>query len=137
MNPKHPGRERLRALRAITASRPGRLLVGVVGVVALLTIVGLIALWPSGQGPTVAGAGVKTIAGTVTQVRSASCGGPTKQQCRTAKIRIDEGPDKDLQVDVVLGPAEVSPDLQVDQRVRMADQNAGVPVDPDTPGPRP
>ncbi|MEV4422144.1 YibE/F family protein [Patulibacter sp. NPDC049589] len=131
MNPRQYGRARLGALRTITASRPGRLLVGVVAVVAVLTVVGLIVLWPSGQGPKVAGAGVKTIAGTVTEVRSASCGGPTKQQCRTAKIRIDEGPDKGLQVDVVLGPAEVSPDLQVDQRVRMADQNAGVPVAPE------
>ncbi|WP_051471005.1 YibE/F family protein [Patulibacter minatonensis] len=119
-----PDRPRAAALRTIVSTRPGRVLVGVVVLVALLTVVGLVALRPSGERPTVQGAGVRTVAGTVESVATASCGGPTDQRCRTAKVRIDEGRDDGLVVDVVLGPAEVSPELDRGQRVRMADQTA-------------
>jgi uncharacterized membrane protein len=61
----------------------------------------------------------------VRAVRSASCGGPSKQRCRTAVIRVADGPDAGLRVTVVLGPEEVSPDLEVGQRVRLADQASG------------
>jgi uncharacterized membrane protein len=110
-------------LRAIVATRPGRLLVGVVLAVALLTVVGLVALWPSGDRPTVEGAGTPTVGGTVEAVRSAPCGGPTDQRCRTAAVRVDEGRDEGRTVEIVLGPAEVSPDLEVGQKVRLADQS--------------
>jgi len=125
-----PSALRLPALRAIVDTRAGRLLVGVVAVVALLTIVGLIALWPSGSGPTVDGAAKTTVGGTVTEVRSESCGGPTEQQCRTAVVRVEDGADQGAEVEVMLGPVEVSPDLQVDQNVRLIDQSPA----PGTPG---
>jgi uncharacterized membrane protein len=115
---------RSRPLRETLATRPGRVLVGTVAVVALLTIAGLVLLWPSGEGPKIPGAGARTVGGTVTAVRSASCGGPSEQRCRTAVVRVDDGPDEGLEVDVVLGPAEVSPDLEVDGQVRLQDQSA-------------
>ncbi len=110
------------ALRAIVTTRAGRWLVGVVAVVALLTVVGLIVLWPSGGGPTVPGAASPTVGGTVTAVQAAPCGGPTEQRCSTATVRVDEGRDEGLEVEIVLGPVEVSPVLEVDQRVRLVDQ---------------
>jgi len=117
------------ALRTIVATGPGRLLVGTVALVAVLTVVGLIALWPSGDRPTVPGAAGPTVGGTVTAVRSASCGGPTEQQCRTAVIRVDEGRDEGASVDVVLGPEEVSPDLETGQKVRLSDQSSATGAD--------
>ncbi len=125
-----PSALRFPALRAIVETRAGRLLVGVVSVVALLTVVGLLLLWPAGGGPAIAGAFPETVGGTVTDVRSESCGGPTEQQCRTAVVRIDDGPDQGTEVDIVLGPVEVSPDLQTDQGVRLIDQSPA----PGTPG---
>lgn len=110
------------ALRTIVATGPGRLLVGTVALVAVLTVVGLVALWPSGDRPTTPGAGTPTVGGTVTAVRSVSCGGPTEQRCRTATVRVDEGRDEGASVQIVLGPEEVSPDLETGQRVRLADQ---------------
>jgi uncharacterized membrane protein len=117
------------ALRAIVDTRAGRWLVGVVAVVAVLTAVGLVVLWPSGSGPSVGGAPA-TVGGTVVEVRSAACGGPTDQQCRTAVVRVEDGPDRGAEVDVLLGPAEVSPDLRQDQGVRLVDQSPA----PGTPG---
>jgi uncharacterized membrane protein len=118
----HP---RTQVLREIVRTAPGRLLVGVVAAVLLLTVAGLVVLWPTGGGPTVPGAGTRTAGGEVRAVRSAPCGGPSKQQCRSAVVRVADGPDAGLRVTVVLGPAEVSPDLDVGQRVRLADQGAG------------
>jgi uncharacterized membrane protein len=116
---------RTSVLREIVRTGPGRLLVGVVAAVGVLTILGLVLLWPTGDGPTVPGAGTKTVGGEVRAVRSASCGGPSEQVCRTAVIRVADGPDAGLRVRIVLGPAEVSPDLEVGQRVRLADQASG------------
>lgn len=55
---------------------------------------------------------------------------PTDQQCRTAVVQIQDGPDDGAEVEVVLGPVEVSPELEVDQGVRLVDQAPA----PGTPG---
>lgn len=118
-----------RALRTLLQSRPGRLLVGVVALVGLLTVVGLVALWPDGDGPSVPGAGTRTVGATVAGVRSASCGGPSEQRCLTATFRVTDGPDEGRRAKVVLGPPEVSPALEVGDRVRLVDQRpAGAPA---------
>lgn len=111
-------------LRTLLDSRAGRLLVGAVAAVGVLTVVGIVALWPTGDGPRVPGAGKTTVAAKVVAVRQASCGGPTEQVCRTAKIRVEEGRDRGQQVDLVLGPPEVSPDLEPGDPVRLHDQAA-------------
>jgi uncharacterized membrane protein len=110
------------ALRTLLDSRPGRLLVGVVSLVGLLTVVGLIALWPQGDGPSIPGAGARTVGATVVGVESASCGGPSEQRCLTATFRVTDGPDEGGRAKVVLGPPEVSPALEVDDKVRLVDQ---------------
>jgi uncharacterized membrane protein len=110
------------ALRTLLDSRPGRLLVGVVALVGLLTVVGLIALWPKGDGPSIPGAGTRTVGATVVGVESASCGGPTEQRCLTATFRVTDGPDEGHRAKVVLGPPEVSPALEVGDQVRLVDQ---------------
>ena len=111
-------------LRAVVSSRPGRLLVGTVAAVALLTLVGLVLLWPSGDRPTIAGGKVSTVGGEVTDVRTAPCGPGSRQRCETALVRLTDGPHEGQEVEVVLGPTEVSPDLDEGQSVRLADQSA-------------
>jgi uncharacterized membrane protein len=120
------------ALRTLLDSRPGRLLVGVVALVGLLTVVGLIALWPQGDGPSIPGAGTRTVGATVVGVESASCGGPSEQRCLTATFRVTDGPDEGHRATVVLGPPEVSPALEVGDKVRLVDQRpaAGTPGGP-------
>lgn len=110
------------ALRTLLQSRPGRLLVGVVALVGLLTVVGLVVLWPQGTGPSIPGAGARTVGATVVGVESASCGGPSEQRCLTATFRVADGPDEGHRAKVVLGPPEVSPDLAVGDGVRLVDQ---------------
>jgi uncharacterized membrane protein len=112
----------LPALRTLLGSRPGRLLVGVVALVGLLTVVGLIALWPKGDGPSVPGAGTRTVGATVVGVVSGPCGGPADQRCLTATFRVTDGPDEGHRAKVVLGPPEVSPSLEVGDDVRLVDQ---------------
>lgn len=111
------------ALRTLLQSRPGRLLVGVVALVGLLTVVGLVVLWPQGNGPSIPGAGTRTVGATVVGVESASCGGPSEQRCLTATFRVTDGPDEGHRAKVVLGPPEVSPDLTVGDDVRLVDQS--------------
>jgi uncharacterized membrane protein len=110
------------ALRTLLDSRPGRLLVGVVALVGLLTVVGLVALWPQGDGPSIPGAGTRTVGATVVGVESASCGGPSEQRCLTATFRVTDGPDEGHRAKVVLGPPEVSPAVEVGDKVRLVDQ---------------
>ncbi|WP_022930429.1 YibE/F family protein [Patulibacter americanus] len=110
------------ALRTLLDGGPGRLLVGVVSLVGLLTVVGLIALWPQGDGPSIPGAGTRTVGATVVGVASASCGGPSDQRCLTATFRVTDGPDEGYRAKVVLGPPEVSPALEVGDKVRLVDQ---------------
>lgn len=121
-------------LRAVVASRPGRLLVGTVAAVALLTLVGLVALWPSGDRPTIAGGAVQTVGGTVSDVTTAACGPGSRQRCETARVRLTDGPHEGRDVEVVLGPTEVSPDLDEGQAVRLADQSAPAGGAGDAPG---
>lgn len=112
-------------LRTLLTSRAGRALVGAVGLVGILTVIGLVVLWPDGSGPKIEGGAQRTVAATVARVTTSSCGGPTEQRCATAHLRITEGDDRGRSVPVVLGPPEVSPDLQPGDDVRVAPQPTG------------
>ena len=114
-------------LRTVAASAAGRLLLGAVAAVALVTVVGLALLWPTGDGVSIPGAGRATVGAEVREVHVASCGGPTEQRCRTVVAEVSEGRDEGLRVSVSLGPSEVSPDLHVGQHVRLIDQSSPAP----------
>jgi uncharacterized membrane protein len=75
---------------------------------ALGTIVGLIALWPTGQhhGPAHAFGG-GTLGATVVAVNEAECPGPTPQRCRVLAARIDDGPKSGLITNLDLGPTNL------------------------------
>ncbi|MCK9248711.1 MAG: YibE/F family protein [Solirubrobacteraceae bacterium] len=118
----HPSPGRGDALRALLSSPGGRGLVGFVSLLLVLTAVGLVALWPDGDRPRVEGAGGPTVSGEVVGVRLAPCGGPTDQRCRTVVARVTEGEDEGHEAEIVLGPPEVSPDLDVGDAIRLARQ---------------
>jgi uncharacterized membrane protein len=103
-------RLRLRAegdeLRHLLGSTSGRTLVGVVLAVAVLTLVGLVALWPYGWHP--AGTSkVGTVPATVEKVTDAPCSvGTTDGVCRTIVVAV-EGREKELALGLVRNAASV------------------------------
>jgi uncharacterized membrane protein len=111
----------------LLAARGGRALVGAVGALALATVVGLVALWPSQtrHGPSHA-LGGKTLAATVAQVVDQRCPGPVAQRCRQLRVRIDEGPDRGQVVPLTLGPANLTSRFGVGDSVRV--QRLNVPA---------
>lgn len=111
---------------------------GAAVVVVLLTVAGLVALWPDGDDRgTRFAQGVRT-AGTVTAVAATSCSSgaadPTLPeevqglQCLTATIRLDDGPDRGLLVDE-LTDVRTLPDLQPGQGVVLLRAGLEVPFD--------
>jgi uncharacterized membrane protein len=75
---------------------------------AVGTVVGLIALWPTGHhhGPAQAFGG-ETSGATVVAVREARCPGPAAQRCRTLVARLDDGPKRGLVTTLELGPTNL------------------------------
>jgi uncharacterized membrane protein len=116
---RRPRRREHRVGPGILQSRAGRVLAIAAGALAVVTIVGLVALWPSGDhagrhtdsqafgGPT-QGAHVVSAA----LVR---CPGPTPQQCRQIAIRTDDGRTAKL----TLGPAAATPAIESGAAIRV------------------
>ena len=121
-------------------SRVANLLLLALAALALLTVVGLVDLWPDGReiDPPPGFGGLKTESGTVTAVVAGDCrtvpdtdaGAP---DCRRVTARLDSGPDSGASTGFDLsGPIDVG----VGDRVRLVDamvppgaQVGGVPVD--------
>lgn len=106
--------------RRLVDARWGRALVASVVVLALGTVVGLIALWPTGQhhGPGQAFGG-ETSGATVVAVREAQCPGPTPQRCRVLGARIDDGPKSGLVTTLELGPTNLVSSLSRGDSIRV------------------
>jgi uncharacterized membrane protein len=83
-------------------------LVVAVGALALGTVVGLAALWPSASdhGPSHAFGG-KTFGATVVAVSDQRCPGPTEQRCRRLTVRLDDGPARGRNTTLDLGPSDL------------------------------
>jgi uncharacterized membrane protein len=116
-----------RAARSeLLASSSGRLLAAVAGALALLTVVGLVALWPGhlpgGRQEAFGGA---TVGARVTATSTVRCPGPTAQRCRRLTARIDDGRDKGKRVTLDLGPVELTPSLQTGDQIRVQPTGSG------------
>ncbi len=123
-------RLRTRLDTGLLASRWGRGLASAVAVLALSTVVGLIALWPHGaghHGPAQAMGGA-TLAASVTAVRDVRCPGPVRQICRRIVVRIGAGSDRGSTQSITLGPANVAPSVQTGEAVRVQ-RAVGAPAD--------
>ena len=101
-------------------SSSGRLLAATAGALALLTVIGLVVLWP---GHLPAGKqeafGGPTVGARVTATSTVRCPGPTAQRCRRLTARISDGRDAGHRVSLDLGPVTVTRSLQTGDRIRV------------------
>jgi uncharacterized membrane protein len=120
--PRRPWPTPLRPQSELLASSSGRILAAAAGALALLTVVGLVALWPShlAAGKQEAFGG-PTVAARVTATRTVRCPGPTAQRCRQLTARIAGG----RRVTLDLGPVTATPSLQAGDRIRVQRSGAG------------
>jgi uncharacterized membrane protein len=118
-----PGRRRRRppsALGELLRAPAGRILAGVAGALLLLTLIALVALWPSGDTARTSGAfGGETIAATAQRVEVVPCG-PVGQDCRRVVAVVEEGPGRGDHVTLDLGPVEATQSVDAGQAIRVA-----------------
>jgi uncharacterized membrane protein len=99
----------------------------VAGGLALLTVLGLVLLWP---GELPAGDqqafGGHTYGAEVAAVRTTRCPGPVAQRCRTIVVRLTDGEDLGRSATLDLGPLNATPSLAVGDPVRVHRSDAGV-----------
>jgi hypothetical protein len=95
-------REQARARRrgrpdaTLLASRWGRALLAAVGLLAVLTVAGLMVLWPHGGGHRAASQamGGATQGALVTRAFATRCRGPVEQRCLAIDVRLTSGAGK-------------------------------------------
>ena len=96
------------------------MLIGSVGALALATLVGLIALWPSpGHHGRSQAFGGKTYGAVVTAVRDVRCPGPTAQRCRRVGARLEDGPRRASVTALDLGPSDLVSHYSAGDRIRV------------------
>jgi uncharacterized membrane protein len=106
----------------LLATSSGRLLAAAAGALALLTVVGLVALWPGHlPGGRQEAFGGPTVGARVTASRTVRCPGPTTQRCRRLTVHVDNGRTATLD----LGPVTATSALEPGDRVRVQPNGAG------------
>ncbi len=111
---------------ALLSSASGRLLAAVAGGLALLTVVGLLLLWPGSlPGGAQQAFGGRSLGAKVTTVRTVRCPGPVAQRCRSVAVRVSEGADRGRSATLDLGPVNATPSLTIGQRVRVQRSEPG------------
>lgn len=121
-------------IATLWASRAGRALVASVAAIALLTVAGLLALWPRGDAGRAPTPNPPTLAATVDAVRLAPCPGQpvdgaasgaagggsatAPQQCRSIVVSVDGQADS---AEIDLGPADGGLDFAQGDRVRVSE----------------
>jgi uncharacterized membrane protein len=101
---------------SLGGSRAGRILIGAVAALALLTVIGLVALWPHhehhGRSEALGG---PTTAATVAATRDIRCPGPTPQRCRQLIVSVhgERAP-------ITLGPVGSTTSVSDGDKVRVA-----------------
>ncbi|MGI9557848.1 MAG: YibE/F family protein, partial [Solirubrobacterales bacterium] len=113
-------------MRSLVSSGAGRLAVGIVVAVALVTAIGLVVLWPSGP-ETEAGAGLagSTERAEVVGVSSAPCPQNATLTCSQAEVVLETGPDAGQTATIDLIAGGVEPDVAVGDQVRVVGADAG------------
>jgi uncharacterized membrane protein len=116
------------ALRHLRATRSGRLLLGASATLLLVTIAGLVAMWPGARphhGPSQAFGG-KSLPATVVGTGTVRCPGPVAQRCRVIDVRLGAGADRGRTSRITLGPVASVPSLGRGDGVRV--QPTGAPA---------
>src|SRR5262249_44961699 len=112
--------------------RAGRTLAVVMCIIAALTVLGLIALWPRGKGPDLAVQPRTYVDATVTDIdKTATCpavevSGPS--DCVMYGADLTSGPDKSTSIEFPVLPTQVDvPDLHVGDHVVLMDVKTSPP----------
>lgn len=130
----------IEAQRALLRTRAGRAVAGGLGGLALLTVVGLVVLWPGDSDPVrgdtiVISRGI--VPAQVIAVTPMVCPVENRPGCARADLRIDGGPSKGSRSFLVQPADDAAPELSVGDRIRVSPNSASFgdlplePVDPD------
>lgn len=126
------GRPAGRALRAFWV---------LVGLIAAGTVVGLVALWPSGvEAPVSEGLAADTERAEVTSVSYEPCPPPQAGRCGEAEIALETGPDRGRSAILPIGGGVIEPELEPGDTIRVTrtepaplpeQQGGAAPSDPE------
>lgn len=124
------------AQRALLRTQAGRAVAGGLAALAAVTIVGLVALWPSEgvaalDNNLVISRGI--VPATVTAVTPMTCPVENRPGCERADLRIDGGPTKGSASFLVQPADEAAPKLSVGDRIRVSPNTGSygdVPLEP-------
>jgi uncharacterized membrane protein len=110
----------------LLATRSGRVLAGAAGALALVTVIGLVALWPGHlPGGRQQAFGGPTVGAEVTAARIVRCPGPADQRCRQATVRVTDGPDAGRRATFDIGPVAITTALTRGDHVRVSRSENG------------
>jgi uncharacterized membrane protein len=109
---------------------------GAIALVAVATVVGLVALWPSGEEEQVPGQGLAgpTERAEVQSVTSGPCPPPQEGICHSAQITLESGPDADGSVELALGESSFAPELEPGDAIRVSSAGGPATGEPPDPG---
>jgi uncharacterized membrane protein len=106
-------------------------LVGAVGLLLVATVIGLIALWPSGEAKLSSVPGTESSTGasqafggaslpaTVDSSSIVRCPGPVAQECRQIRVTLHDGPDNGQATTITMGPTPSSPAVSAGDKIRV------------------
>ena len=101
-------------------SGPGRAVAVAVTAVLLATVLGLVALWPAGGGPTLGEAfGQKTERAEIVDARAVECRNPAVSDCDELTLELVTGPDEGERTEVITGDTGPTPDLETGDHLRV------------------
>jgi uncharacterized membrane protein len=106
----------------MTVSGLPRLALGLFLALMLVTIVGLVALWPTGSTDAKLASGLRpaTFAAEVVAVRAAECQIPQAERCLTVEARLSDGPDAGRTASFPIGGTGTDPTFVPGDAIRLA-----------------
>lgn len=119
-------------MRSLLNSGAGRVVVGVLALIALVTAIGIAVLWPSDSRPvSVAGIAGDTLRAEVSRVEQAPCPGAPDTVCTRIEVRFAEpGAEVPETTVIELGSSAFNPEISVDDTVRVAANEAAPGAEP-------
>jgi uncharacterized membrane protein len=101
-------------VRHLVETRAGRVLAGSAAAIAVLTVAGLVALWPYGWSGDDRGGLSQTIRAGVDRVTDAPCLEGASQDCRTLAITVEGRHER-----LLLGPTRIAPRVSAGDAIRV------------------
>lgn len=114
--------------RELLQSRSGRVVLGAVAALAVAVVVGMVALWPSGDltfASAIAGSAERA---DVVEVQREACGlTPSEVPCQVLTILVTSGVDEGRTFPLTLPGEDSAPEIEVGDRIRVFPNAVGVP----------